>query len=106
MSERDVYEDCISIIQHTGGDDQWCNKDDVIARIRNQGVHWQQDEVEKPVNITNGVPPEIWVAIGRGRYDHDGGDMELAMDVASAVNENCRAELERLRSDRPQEVKR
>lgn len=44
------------------------------------------------INITDGIPSDIYVAIGRGRYEGAGGDYELAKDVAA----NFTAKIERL----------
>ena len=52
---------------------------------------------DRPVNITDGVPSEIYVAIGRNRYENE---YELARDVAFTVRAKCRAEIERLRRER------
>ena len=48
-------------------------------------------------NITNGIPSEIYVAIGRGRYEDDAlGEYRLAEDVAQAVRHLQKTEIERL----------
>jgi len=51
---------------------------------------------DKAINITGGIPPEIYVAIGRGRYEGEQGDYDLARDVAAAVRAECKATIDRL----------
>ena len=46
---------------------------------------------EGGINITDGIPAEIYVAIGRGRYEDDGGDYTLAKDVADSIRESIAA---------------
>ncbi|HYH68956.1 MAG TPA: hypothetical protein VD866_29955 [Urbifossiella sp.] len=51
------------------------------------------------INITSGVPSEIHVAIGRGRYE--GEEAELAADVAEGVSDGIAAAIGGKRSDAP-----
>lgn len=37
---------------------------------------------DEPINITDGIPSEIYIGIGRGHYEGENGDYELAKDVA------------------------
>lgn len=46
--------------------------------------------MSEPINITDGIPSEIYVAIGRGRYDN-APLYELARDVADVLNEQLAA---------------
>ena len=43
------YEDCIAIIQAAGGDDPWCNKEDVVRQIKGRGprIEKQPGQLEK-----------------------------------------------------------
>lgn len=57
----------------------------------------EQEAARIHPNITSGIPSEIYVAIGRGRYTDDHGttsEYELAEDVVDAVREECAAEIE------------
>ena len=49
------------------------------------------------VNITDGIPSEIYVAIGRGEYESHGGDYRLARDVADHAAETIKRLRNRLR---------
>lgn len=37
------------------------------------------------VNIANGIPSEIYIGIGRGRYEGENGEYDLAEDTADSV---------------------
>lgn len=37
------------------------------------------------VNMTNGIPSEIFIGIGRGRYEDESGEYDLAEDTAASV---------------------
>jgi hypothetical protein len=55
---------------------------------------------EGGIDITNGIPSEIYVAIGRGYYDdEDEDEYSLARDVAESVAARCQAEIARLRDN-------
>jgi 1-deoxy-D-xylulose-5-phosphate reductoisomerase len=49
------------------------------------------------VDITGGIPSDIYVGIGRDRYEDDGGDYELAADVANAIRERCAASIRNMK---------
>lgn len=72
-----------------------------IAAHKIRGTRQEQKrksdmDIEIPyVNITQGVPSEIWVAIGRDRYANE---YELAIDVAQAVSQRKEAEIDRLQA--------
>jgi hypothetical protein len=53
---------------------------------------------DEAINITDGIPSEIYVAIGRGRYEGATDDYELARDVAEVVRAECKAEIDRLKT--------
>jgi len=53
---------------------------------------------DEAIDITDGIPSEIYVGIGRGRYNGERGDYELAHDVAEAVHAEYKAEIDRLRA--------
>lgn len=43
------------------------------------------------VDVTGGIPSEIYIGIGRQRYEDDGGEYELARDTADAVRAQAAA---------------
>lgn len=52
----------------------------------------------EPINITDGIPSEVYVGIGRGRYDGEDGKgpdlYGLARDVVTSINQSRACERE------------
>ena len=77
-----------------------CNSvPELIAEIERLRNAYEKLEIrlglkgEGGINITDGIPSEIYIGIGRGYYD---SDYELASDVADTVRVESRSHIERL----------
>lgn len=46
-----------------------------------------------PIDITDGIPAELHIAIGRGRYD--GEESQLAVDLNEAIRQQIAADIRR-----------
>jgi len=51
---------------------------------------------EGGIDITSGIPSDIYVGIGRGHYEDGNGEYELAKDVADSVRESAAAAIRAL----------